>query len=124
MSYTDFVIKIKNAKIAGKPIVKTDATKMSRAIAELLAARGFVKGVEVKGKGVKKYLEIDLEGKKQMHAVKFLSTSSRHRYAGYKDFKKVKNGFGMLVVSTPKGIMTGESARKEKVGGELLSEIW
>lgn len=124
MNYTDFVIKVKNAKTAGKPIVKTDATKMSKAIAELLVVRGFVKGVEVKGKGVKKYLEIDLEGKKKIHAVKFLSTPSRHRHAGYKDFKKVKNGFGMLVVSTPKGVMTGESARKEKVGGELMFEIW
>ncbi len=124
MKYTDFVIKVKNAKTAGKPTVKTDATKANKAIAELLAVRSFVKSVEVKGKGTKKYLEIDLEGKKRIHAVKFLSTPSLHRHAGYKDFRKVKNGFGMLVVSTPKGIMAGETARKEKVGGELLFEIW
>lgn len=122
--YTNFLIKIKNARSAEKAIVKTDATKMTKAIAELLAIRGFIKAVEVKGKGAKKYLEIDLEGKKKIHAVKFLSTPSLHRYAGYKDFRKVKNGFGMLVVSTPKGIMAGEAARKEKVGGELLFEIW
>jgi len=124
MKYTDFVIKVKNAKTAGKPTVKTDSTKANKAIAELLAVRSFVKSVEVKGKGTKKYLEIDLEGKKRIHAVKFLSTPSLHRHAGYKDFRKVKNGFGMLVVSTPKGIMAGETARKEKVGGELLFEIW
>ncbi len=124
MNYTDFVIKVKNAKTAGKSTVKSDATKMNKAIVELLVTRGFVKSVEVKGKGTKKYLEIDLGGKKRIHAITFLSKPSLHRHAGYKNFKKVKNGFGMLVVSTPKGIMTGETARKEKVGGELLFEIW
>ena len=124
MSYTDFVIKVKNARGAGKTIVKVNFTRMNKAIADLLASRGFVKNVEVKGKGVKKYLEIDLEGKKQIHGVKFLSTPSLHRYAGYKDIRKVRNGFGMLVVSTPKGIVAGETARREKVGGELLFEIW
>ncbi len=122
--YTDFLIKIKNAKAAEKTTVKAQATKIHKAIAELLAARGFVKHVEVKGKGPKKYLEIDLESKKPIHGVKFLSTPSLHRYSGYKDLKKVKGGFGMLIVSTSKGIMSGETARKEKTGGELLFEIW
>ena len=122
--YTDFLIKIKNAKTAEKPTLKTPATKLHKAIADLLIARGFIKSVEIKGKGIKKYLEIELQAKKSIHGIKFMSTPSLHRYGGYKDFRKVKGGFGMLVVSTSKGIMNGETARKEKAGGEVLFQIW
>ncbi len=122
--YTDFLLKIRNAKGAEKPTLKTPTTALHKAIADLLAARGFIKSVEVKGKGPKKYLEIEHQTNRPIHGIKFLSTPSLHRYGGYKDFRKVKGGFGMLVVSTSKGIMNGEAARKEKAGGELLFEIW
>ncbi len=122
--YIDLLIKIKNAQKAGRDILKTRSTKMDKAVADLLAKRGFVKSVEVKGKTYKKYLEIDLKSDRLISGVKFLSKPSLHRYSGYATMKKVKGGYGLLVVSTPKGIVSGDEAKKHKVGGELLLEVW
>ncbi len=122
--YIDLLIKIKNAQLAGKPILKTPATKFDKAVAEILADRGFVKRVELKGKSYKKYLEIELEGERKINGLKFKSRPSLRNYSGYKNLKKVKGGFGTLVLTTPKGIFSDERAKKEKVGGQLLFEIW
>ncbi|MEK7626624.1 MAG: 30S ribosomal protein S8 [Patescibacteria group bacterium] len=122
--YIDLLIKIKNAQAAGKPILKVTATKADKAVADVLSERGFVKSVELKGKSYKKYLEIELDGAKKISGLKFRSKPSLRNYAGYRELKKVKGGYGMLVLTTPKGILTDERARREKVGGQLLFEIW
>lgn len=122
--YIDLLIKIKNAQAAGKPVLKSPATKLDKEIAEVLAARGFVKKVELKGKSYKKYLEIELEGTRSIEGLKFLSKPSIQKYSGYRELKKVKGGYGTVVLTTPKGIMTNEKAKREKVGGQLLFEIW
>jgi small subunit ribosomal protein S8 len=122
--YIDLLIKIKNAQRAGKEVLKTPATKLDKAVADVLAERRFVKKVELKGKSYKKYLEIELDGERKIDGLKFLSKSSVRRYSGYRDLAKVKGGFGTLVLTTPKGILTNEQAKKEKVGGQLLFEIW
>ncbi|MBI5732835.1 30S ribosomal protein S8 [Candidatus Jorgensenbacteria bacterium] len=122
--HLDLIIKIKNAQAAKKKIVKTRYNKIDYAVAELLRRCGFLKKVEVKGRSIKKVMEIEFPTDKQLHGVKFLSKPSRHLYGGYRDFKKVKNGLGLLVVSTSHGVLSGQEARKKKVGGELLFEIW
>jgi small subunit ribosomal protein S8 len=122
--YIDLLIKIKNAQAAGKPMLKSPATKTDKAVAEVLAERGFVKKVELKGKSYKKYLEIELDGARKINGLKFRSKPSLRNYSGYRDLKKVKGGYGTLVLTTPKGVLTDERAKKEKVGGQLLFEIW
>jgi len=122
--YIDLLIKIKNAQGAGKTVLKTPATKMDKAVADVLAARGFVKKVELKGKSYKKYLEIELDGERKIGGLKLLSKPSVRKYSGYRELKKVKGGFGTMVLTTPKGIMTIDGAKREKVGGQLLFEIW
>lgn len=124
MAYIDLLIKIKNAQSAGKSVLKSPATKIDKAVADVLARRGFVKKVELKGKSYKKYLEVDLEGDRKINGLKFLSRPSIRNYSGYRKLKKVKGGYGTLVLTTPKGILTNEQAKKEKVGGQLLFEIW
>ncbi len=124
MAYIDLLIKIKNAQSAGKPVLKSNATKLDKAVADVLSDRGFIGKVELKGKSYKKYLEIDLEGKRSINGLRFKSKPSLKTYSGYRKLNKVKGGFGTLVLTTPKGIMTDQRAKREKVGGQLLFEIW
>src|SRR3989344_3357783 len=118
--YIDLLIKIKNAEAAGKRGIKSRYTKMDYAIATILQKAGFLKKVEIKGKTVKKIMEIHFNGERLVEGMRFLSKPSLRRYGGFQDFRKIKGGHGILVVSTPKGILTGGEARRAKVGGQLL----
>ncbi|MEK7629784.1 MAG: 30S ribosomal protein S8 [Patescibacteria group bacterium] len=122
--YIDLLIKIKNAEMARKKVVKSPFSKMDLSVAELLARQNIVKKVEVRGRSQKKSLEIELKDEPVIHGLKLLSRPSRRLYAGYKEIKRPKGGYGLLVLSTPKGIMTASEALKQKVGGQLLFEIW
>ncbi len=122
--YTDFLIKIKNARLAEKKILKTKFTKMDKAIAEILESANFLKKIDLKGKPPKKMIEIELDGKKRISGLKFLSRPSLRRYVGYKELRTSKGGRGLIVISTSKGILTSIEAKKQKVGGQLLFEIW
>ncbi len=122
--YIDLLIRIKNAELVHKDAVKVPYTKNDHAVAEILQRFGFLKSVEVKGRSFKKVMELELNKERPVQGMKFLSRPSLRRYGKYRDFRRVKSGEGLLVVSTPKGILTGVDARKTKVGGELLFEIW
>ena len=122
--YIDLLIKIKNAQVAGKKTLKSRFSRTDKAIADILGKEGFVGDSETKGRPSKRYIFVELRAKRKIEGVKFLSKPSVHTYAGYKELKKVKGGHGTLVVSTAKGIMTGERAKREKVGGELLFKVW
>ncbi len=122
--YINLLIKIKNAQEAGKDSLKAPFSKMDLAIAELLLKQGYLKNVEAKGKTSKQVIEINLKEEKAIKGIKLVSRPSRRLYAGYKDIRQVKSGYGMAVVSTSKGIMSGKEARKQKLGGQLLFQIW
>lgn len=132
--YQDLLTKIHNAQRAGKASMKAQFSNMDMAVAEILAARGFVAAASKKGRTPKRIIEVDLKytegasaGGGQVGAItgiKFLSVPSRRLYAGYKDLRRVRQGYGTAVISTSKGIMTADAARKQKLGGELLFEIW
>ena len=125
--YHDLLTKIHNAQRAKKATLKMPFSNMDFAVAEILASKGFVAAVNKKGRTPKRVIEVDLKydnGSGAITGIKFLSVPSRRLYAGYKDLRKVRQGFGVAVLSTPKGIMTAESARKQKLGGQLLFEIW
>jgi small subunit ribosomal protein S8 len=122
--YIDLLNRIKNAQAARKPVMKIRYSKMDAEVVEVLKNHGFIKGIEVKGKGYKRMLEIDCEVTHPIQKVKNFSLPSLRRYSGYKDLRPVKSGFGILVLSTPKGIKTVDQARKEKVGGQLLFQVW
>ncbi len=122
--YIELLIKIKNATAAGKDNLKGDYSMMNASVAGLLERLGYLKNVETKGRGIKKYLEMDIHPKKKIKGLKIISKPSKHVYAGYKDFRKVKGGTGHLVITTSSGIMSAEEAKKKKLGGEKLFEIW
>jgi len=122
--YIDLLIKLKNAQAARKRIVEEKFSKLNKAIVDILEEAGFLSKVEIKGKTPKLFLELRLNKEKPIRGIKILSRPSLRFYLGYKNFYKVKGGQGLLVVSTSKGIMTAQKAQKNKLGGQLLFEIW
>lgn len=122
--YIDLLIKIKNAQAAGKKLVKSRFTKTDKAVSEILQQYGFVAKSEIKGRLSKRFIFVDVKGSRPISGIRLISKPSVRRYAGYRDLRPVKGGYGTLVLSTPKGITTMSEARREKIGGELLFEIW
>ncbi len=123
----DFIIRLKNAGAVGRENVSVPYSKLKQAIANKLAESGYISSVEVKGKDVKKTLEITLKytGKHSSIAgVKRISKPGRRLYSKVAEIHPVKFGKGHLILSTPKGILTDEEARKERVGGEKLFIVW
>lgn len=125
--YIDLLTQIKNAQAVKKESLKVPYTKNDERILEILASRKYIAGYDKKGRAPKRVLSIDLkyeDGVGAIEGVRFVSRPSIHIYKGCDEIRPVKNGRGLAIVSTPKGIMTGENARKEKVGGEIFFEIW
>jgi small subunit ribosomal protein S8 len=125
--YTDLLVKIKNAQGAKNESLKVPYNNMDMAIAELLAKKGYIESVVKKGRMPKRVIEIRWkynEGRGAINGTKFLSVPSRRLYVGSKNLRPVKQGYGLGVVTTSKGVMTNEEARRAKVGGQLLFEIW
>lgn len=125
--YIDLLTKIKNAQAVKKETIKVPYSKMDEEITSVLVKNGYLDGFEKKGRNPKRILDIKLkynEGGGAISGIKLLSRPSRRLYIGYKEIKSVRHGYGLLVLSTPKGIMTGIEAKKAKVGGQVLFEIW
>lgn len=125
--YTELLTKIRNAQQAEKKVLKTSYSKMDFEVAEVLAKNNFIASVSKKGRLPKRIIEIELKynGEKgAIEGVKFLSKPSRRMYSGYEDLYPIKQGYGVAFISTPEGIMTTMKAKKKKVGGQLLFEIW
>lgn len=122
--YINLLIKLKNAEAAGKKSIRAPFSKMDYAVLEVLKKYGFIKKIDVKGRSPKKNMDIVVNKDRFIQGIKLTSRPSLRRYSGYRNLKSVKSGHGISVISTPKGIMSGVQAKKEKVGGQLLFEIW
>jgi small subunit ribosomal protein S8 len=125
--YIDFLIKIKNAQAARKEFLKVSYTNMDMAIAELLVKNGYLEAALKKGRMPKRVIEVKLkykDGKGAIDDMKFISRPSQKVMSGYREFRAVRQDYGMAVVSTSEGILTMKEARRAKVGGQILFEIW
>ena len=124
----DFIISLKNAGAIKKASVSIPYSAFKMAVAEKLKDAGYVAGVEKKGKKVRKTLDVVLKyneaGEHAISGVKRISKPGRRMYKSTREILPVRYGHGALVLSTPRGVMTDKEARKEKVGGEALFEIW
>ena len=126
-SIANLITNIKNASDVGKETVVLPYSKMKASILELLEKEGFVKSSAKRGKKIHKSLEISLaydEYGPRIKGVERVSKLSKRLYGGASSLRPVKQGHGVMVVSTSKGIMTDSDARKQNVGGELLFKIW
>lgn len=126
-SISNMIIMLKNASTAGKESVSFPYSKVKNAIAECLKKEGYVRQVSKKTKKDFPVLEIELvyiNKKPKITEVERISKQSRRVYFKMKDIHSVRNGSGLLVLSTPKGILSGKEAKKEQVGGEALFRVW
>jgi small subunit ribosomal protein S8 len=126
-SISNMLIVMKNGSLAGKETVFFPYSKMKQAIAECLKNEGYVNAVFKKIKKDNPVLEVELvytDKKPKITEVERISKQSRRVYFGIKDIRSVRNGTGLLVLSTPKGILSGKAARTEQVGGEALFRVW
>lgn len=123
----NMLISLKNGGNAGKQTVMVPFSNFTGEIAKALFEAGYVASYAKKSRAKGDVLELGVaytDTQPRIHDVKRVSKSSRRVYLGVDDITSVKHGRGLLVLSTPKGILTGEQARKEHVGGEALFEIW
>ena len=125
---SDLIVRLANAGAVGHAVVSMPFSNFKYAIAEKLKEAGYVKSIEKKGKKVKKTLDVTLKydetGEHAIKGVKRISKPGRRMYKGAGEINPVRYGYGALILSTPKGIKTDKEARKEKIGGETLFEIW
>jgi small subunit ribosomal protein S8 len=124
----DMIVRIKNAALAGQDTTTLPLSTMKLAIAEKLKQRGFLIDVATHGKNTGKTIKVTLargeKGGFKITNVRRVSKPGRRVYVGATDIKPVRGGSGAIVISTPKGILFGEEARKQNVGGEALFEVW
>lgn len=125
--YYRLLSEIKNATLAHKDRIVVPYSAMDFAILQLLIAAGYLKSAEREVVGRKNIVTVRLAYHGKIGAVsdfKIVSKPSRHQYKDYRSVRPVRQGYGMGVLSTSRGIMTAKDARKNKVGGEYLFEIW
>ncbi len=124
---SNLIIKLKNASLAKKETISVSYSKYSDAILSLLLKHGYIKSFSKKGKKVIKTCDVEIAyegGVPKIQGVERVSKLSKRIYRGAKELKPVRQGFGFLVVSTSKGVMTGIEAKKANLGGEPLFKIW
>lgn len=124
----DMLARIRNAQLRGKSTVMTPASKLRAWVLDVMAAEGYIRGYEKNasdnGQGE---LVISLkyfEGEPVIRELKRVSTPGRRVYMGVKDLPSVRNGLGVSIVSTPKGVMSDAAARSANVGGEVLCTVF
>ncbi len=123
----DFIIQLKNGGMAGKESISLPYSKLKHAVGDKLVAAGYLSAVEKQPKKVGATLNVTLkyDGKAhQIRGVKRISKPGRRLYIKAAEIYPVKFGKGHMILSTPAGILTGEEARKQAVGGEQLFIIW
>jgi len=124
----DMLTRIRNAQTARIEKVEMPASKALLALAELLKAEGYIGAVKAYNHKGHRYLRLTLrysdEGQPVIQEIKRVSKSGRRVYVGSDDLPRVKNGYGVAVVSTSQGIMTDQKARAANIGGEVLCTVF
>ena len=124
---TDMLNQIRNAQAVGKTEVLIPASKLKGEIAELLSKEGLVGEVKKAMKGKIKALKVTLkynDGVPAIAGLKRVSKPGQRIYQKTTELRKVRGGYGISIVSTPKGLMTNNEARKQKLGGEIICQVW
>jgi small subunit ribosomal protein S8 len=124
---SDMLTRIRNAGNAGLKTVAVPLSKEKQAIAGVLLEEGYIGNVEVIGEGVARELSITLkyfEGKAVIGGLERVSKPSCRVHCGCAEIPRVRNGQGTVILSTPKGILSGRRAKSENVGGEIICYVW
>lgn len=124
----DMLTRIRNANSAKHDTVNVPASKLKKAIAQILLDEGYIKSYEVTDEGVQGNIHITLKyvGKKEaaISGLRRVSKPGLRIYAGTEELPKVLKGLGIAIISTSKGVMTDKKARELHIGGEVLAFVW
>jgi small subunit ribosomal protein S8 len=123
---SDFLTRFKNAARAGNETFTAPYSKIKADIAEILKQEGYLWKYEVVT-GERIELKVSpkfVDGRPVLTDLKRVSKPGRRQYVGSQEIPRVMSGLGISILSTPKGVMSGTSAKRQKLGGELLANIW
>ena len=123
---SDMLTRLRNGYMSKQKEVVIPSSKLKVAIAQVLEQEGYIKGFRVDGE-VKKTLVVEMKyfnRRSVVEGIERVSKPSCRLYCGCKDIPKVKDGLGLAILSTPKGILSGADAEKQNVGGEILCYVW
>ena len=123
----DMLTRIRNGQQARKDSVLTPASKLRARVLDVLQREGYIRGYSEAESGPQAALRIDLkyfEGQPAIQHVARVSKPGRRVYSGASDLPRVRNGLGIVIVSTPKGVLSDAEAREQNVGGEVLCQVF
>jgi small subunit ribosomal protein S8 len=124
----DMLARIRNAVSAKHSRVDIPASKLKLEIARILKEEGYINNFVIKGEGAKKvvrvFLRYDSRGTSSITHLQRVSRPGRRVYVGSHEIPRVLGGYGINIVSTSRGLMSGKTARRENVGGEVLAEVY
>jgi len=124
----DMLTRIRNANTAKHESVDVPASKIKKAIADILVDEGYIKSYQIIEDGKQGIIRITLKygpGKQRIiQGIRRVSKPGLRKYSTCEEMPSVLRGLGIAIVSTSKGIMTGKNAKKENVGGEVLAFVW
>ena len=125
---SDLLVRLKNGSQRRHETVAVPASKLKRAILAILEKEGYVEAIEDEVRDGHPFLKVHLryvdEDQPMISGLARISKPGRRVYVGSKDIMKVRNGIGMSILSTSKGIMTDQESRRNGLGGEVLCSIW
>ncbi|MBW2273309.1 MAG: 30S ribosomal protein S8 [Deltaproteobacteria bacterium] len=124
----DMLTRIRNAGGARHTVTRCPSSKLKEAVAQVLSEEGFIGDVSIEGDEGRKNLVLGIryrdDGSTMIDSLQRVSKPGRRVYVGAKEVPRVRNGLGMVVLSTSKGVMCDRSAREASVGGEVICEVW
>lgn len=124
----DMLTRIRNAIAANHPRVDVPGSKLKIEVARILKEEGYINNYTTKGEGIKYairiFLRYDAKGVSSITHLSRVSRPGRRVYVGAGEIPRVLGGYGINIVSTSRGLMSGKNARKENVGGEILAEVY
>ncbi len=122
----DMLTRIRNAQMRGRSLVASPTSKLRVRVLDVLQSEGYIRGYTEVEKDGKREIEIELkyyDGSPVISEIRRISKPGRRVYSGAKDIPLVRNGLGISILSTPKGVMSDNVAREENVGGEILCRV-
>jgi small subunit ribosomal protein S8 len=124
----DMLTRVRNAMAARHPKVDVPASKLKTEIARILKEEGYIANFKVAEEGAKKvikiYLKYSPDSSPVVTGIERVSRPGCRSYVGKTDIPRVQGGLGISILTTPRGVMTGRTAHKEGVGGEVLCRVW
>ncbi|MGY5355713.1 30S ribosomal protein S8 [Wenyingzhuangia sp. IMCC45467] len=125
----DYLTRVRNAYLAGHRVVEIPASKVKKAITEILFDQGYILSYKFEEGTAQGTIKIALKynpetNESVIKKIERISTPGLRKYVGVEDLPRVLNGLGIAIVSTSKGVMTSKQAKREKVGGEVICHVY